>query len=53
MNQNKIVVWVLTMMMLIALNKLVQAQKQNNQWRFGYGGGIDFNFCPPIGTDGG
>ncbi len=29
------------------------AQKQNNQWMFGYGGGIDFNFCPPVGVDGG
>jgi hypothetical protein len=25
----------------------VYAQKQNNQWRFGAGGGIDFNAAVP------
>jgi gliding motility-associated-like protein len=53
MSQNKIIVWVIISIMLFTQNQLVQAQKQNNQWRYGYGGGIDFNFCPPRGTDGG
>lgn len=26
----------------------LQAQKQNNQWRFGNGGGINFNTVPPV-----
>ncbi|MFN5843380.1 MAG: hypothetical protein ACK45G_09115, partial [Bacteroidota bacterium] len=26
------------------------AQKQNNQWRFGYEGGINFNTSPPTNT---
>lgn len=26
----------------------LHAQKQNNQWRFGTGGGIDFNTLPPV-----
>ena len=28
------------------------AQKQNNQWRFGNGGGIDFNTIPPSNVSG-
>ena len=28
------------------------AQKQNNQWRFGYAGGVSFNSAPPVGVSG-
>jgi len=32
---------------LILLSNILLAQKQNNQWRFGRSGGIDFNTSPP------
>lgn len=34
------------------LNVNLLAQKQNNQWRFGFGGAIDFNSSPPGGVIG-
>jgi gliding motility-associated-like protein len=42
----------LLLILILLSNGLVVAQKQNNQWRFGNSGGIDFNFCPPKGVDG-
>lgn len=33
-------------------NSVTFAQKQNNQWRFGFGGGIDFNTNPPSFSSG-
>lgn len=35
------------MLLILAIHTHVIAQKQNNQWRFGSGGGIDFNSTPP------
>jgi gliding motility-associated-like protein len=35
------------MVLSILLAHNVYAQKQNNQWRFGYNAGIDFNTTPP------
>ncbi len=43
----------LLLILILLSNGFVIAQKQNNQWRFGNSGGIDFNFCPPKGVDGG
>lgn len=37
----------LLLLLLTALHFPVTAQKQNNQWRFGYNAGIDFNTIPP------
>jgi gliding motility-associated-like protein len=33
--------------LIFGLNTLAYAQKQNNQWRFGVGGALDFNTLPP------
>ena len=35
------------LLLLLVISNLLQAQLQNNQWRFGFGASIDFNTAPP------
>jgi hypothetical protein len=42
----------LLLLIIIATCHNAFAQKQNNQWRFGNGGGIDFNTIPPGNVSG-
>lgn len=35
------------LLLLLMISNLIQAQLQNNQWRFGFGAAIDFNSIPP------
>lgn len=37
----------LGILLFLSLCSKLYSQKQNNQWRFGTGGGIDFNVSPP------
>ncbi|HAD12875.1 MAG TPA: hypothetical protein DCF33_10620 [Saprospirales bacterium] len=42
----------LLLLIILAFCQHSYAQKQNNQWRFGNGGGIDFNTIPPSNVSG-
>ncbi len=41
----------LSIVVLLPVARL-SAQKQNNQWRFGYSGGVSFNTIPPVFVSG-
>lgn len=39
---------ILWLVALLLTSEILTAQKQNNQWRFGYSGGVSFNAIPPV-----
>ena len=47
----KVIKHLLFFMILVTCNNSF-AQKQNNQWRFGFGGALDFNTLPPSFVNG-
>ena len=38
--------------LIFEISNFAYAQKQNNQWRFGFGGALDFNTLPPSFVNG-